>query len=345
MTALYVTALGEALGKTALCAGLARRLAAEGKKVGYLKPVALAEAEAGPDYQDGDAAFLREALGLEEPASALCPLALTRTALEAAAQDPKEALDKVKDAYSRVSRGKDVVLVEGLSGVTPGSAPGRLAAEMAQALQARVILLAGYSSGPLAQEVAAAAQPLMGRLAGVIVNFAPAGAVESLKASLGAVKLLGILPEDRRLLTLSVADLARCLEAQALNSVDGAQELVENVMLGVLTADPVLPYFQGRANKAVVVRSNRPDLQLAALETSTRCLVLTGDTPPLANITYRAQELGVPLLQVNQDTASVVEKLETALAQARFRQRKKLEVLDEILAQSLDWEALRQALT
>ena len=41
--------------------------------MGYLKPVALA----GTDT-DKDAQFLKQALGLEEPVEALCPLRLTR---------------------------------------------------------------------------------------------------------------------------------------------------------------------------------------------------------------------------------------------------------------------------
>ena len=41
MIALYITSMGEAAGKSALCAALGKIFKARGWKVGYLKPVAV----------------------------------------------------------------------------------------------------------------------------------------------------------------------------------------------------------------------------------------------------------------------------------------------------------------
>ena len=53
---------------------------------------------------------------------------------------------------------------------------------------------------------------------------------------------------------------------------------------------------------AVVTGADRTDIQLAALEASTQCLILTGAGEPLPQLVNRADELEVPLLKVEQDT-------------------------------------------
>lgn len=343
MTALLIAALGEATGKTALCCGLARGLAERGRRVGYFKPIALTEAKPEADFQDKDSIFMAHVLASKESSADICPLAVTPDDLEAVLrQGSASMVARVREAFARVSAGKDVVLVEGLS-FRPGSLQAQANAELAQALGAKVVLLVPYADS-LPPDVPAALSSL--DVVGVIANFVPPGEANAVKESwgqaLGTSKFLGAIPEDRRLLAPSVADMARLVDGQAPSS-EASHELVENILLGVLTSDSALPYFQGKESKAVVVRSDRPDLQLAAMETSTRCLVVAGETPLLRNVTYRASESGTPMIQVSQGTPWVVQRLEEGLRQVRFRQERKLVVLDELLASALDWGALERA--
>ena len=111
MTALYIASWTEGAGKTALCAGIGRHLQNRDKKVGYLKPVALAEAGT-----DKDAQFMKQVLDLKEPLEALCPVCLNRR--DIATELEKEGLgSKVKQACAGAVKGNDVILLEGLSGL------------------------------------------------------------------------------------------------------------------------------------------------------------------------------------------------------------------------------------
>ena len=56
-------------------------------------------------------------------------------------------------------------------------------------------------------------------------------------------------------------------------------------------------------NKAVITGGDRADIQLAALETSTKCIVLTGDLYPNAIILARAQECGVPIVETSHEVS------------------------------------------
>ncbi len=112
---------------------------------------------------------------------------------------------------------------------------------------------------------------------------------------------------------LSVGGLAKHLEGEILNCPERSEELIESLMVGALSVDSGLDYFGRRTNKAVITRGDRPDIQLAALETSTKCLVLTGNVVPMAIVLNRAKEKGVPIIVVKQDTISTLKRLEEAL--------------------------------
>jgi BioD-like phosphotransacetylase family protein len=120
--------------------------------------------------------------------------------------------------------------------------------------------------------------------------------------------------------------------------------LVENFMLGAMIVDPGPDYFGRKANKAVAVRGERPDMQLAALETPTKCLVLSGGVSPIHAVLRSAEDKGIPIILTKSDTVSVVNSLELALGKPRFNQEKKLPRLIEIMEQQFDFKALYKGL-
>ena len=142
---------------------------------------------------------------------------------------------------------------------------------------------------------------------------------------------------------MTVAELAGSIEGKIVNDDDKSAELVENFMLGALTVDSGLDYFGRKADKAVVVGAGRPDMQLAALETPTRCLVISGDGEPTYTVLKSAREKGIPIIVTGGDTAYVIDSLERALGMTRFNQENKLPRLDEVIEQ-LDFDTLNKGI-
>ena len=91
---------------------------------------------------------------------------------------------------------------------------------------------------------------------------------------------------------------------------------------------------------AVVTGGDRTDLQLAALETSTQCLILTGCIPPTAAIMTRAEEMEVPILSVNLDTLTTVEIIEQAFGEVSFNESAKARCMEQLSQEHLDIERL-----
>jgi len=153
-----------------------------------------------------------------------------------------------------------------------------------------------------------------------------------------------VLPEDRILFSLTIGELAEHIKGEILNNAGKSAEVVENFMLGAMTVDSGLDYFGRKANKAVVVRGERPDMQLAALETATKCLVLSGGVSPSYAVLRRAQDKGIPIILTKGDTISTVNSIELALGKTRFNQVEKLSRLSEITEQRFNFQAVYKAL-
>jgi len=311
LVALYVTSLETGAGKTAVCAGLGKHLLADGKKIGFFKPI-IGKAKKGVD---SDAVFLKHIFALEEPVESLCPVI----------SDESKVISRVKEAYARVSSGKDVVIIE-----------GRGELSIIEALDARVIIVEGYS-GELSKAKINRYKDFGKYLLGVVLNKVPGSQVERMSGEMfsqfgeAGVNLLGVLPEDRALFTLTIGELAEHVLGEILNSTEKSVELAENFMLGAMVVDPGPEYFGRKANKVVIVRGERPDMQLAALETSTRCLVLSGNTSPIPDVLNRAEAKKIPIILAKGDTAALVMSIEDALDKTRFHQERKLPKLTGIM--------------
>ncbi len=328
MITLYVTSSPGGAGKTLVCAGLGRHLLSDGKKVGFLKPIIADDKDALTPGADSDAVFMKHIFALEEPVDDICPVIGGRDNLASG----------IKQAYARVSRGKDVVIVEGV--------PIEASDGIIKTLDARVLVVEDYSN----QISIDSYKELGEHLLGVVLNKVPGNKMEHMSGELSAqlgqagIKFLGVIPEDRVLFALTVGGLAEHLEGKILNSADKSDELVENFMLGAMGIDPSPDYFSRKNNKAVVLRGERPDMQLAALQTSTRCLILGGDMAPTATVLSQAEDKKVPIISVKGDTVASVTAIEDALSQTRFNQEQKLPRLDLLMEQHFDFPALYQGL-
>lgn len=325
MTALYVTSLAEGVGKTTICAGLAKHLLSNGKKVGFFKPIIAKEAEGS----DSDALFMKQILSLDEPVDSICPVI--------SGQD--KVVSKIREAYDRISRGKDVVVVEGVC-----------ERSIVEALNARAIIVEGYSEELSLTRLNSSYQDWGEHLLGVVLNKVPRSRVESIRNEItsqpgeAGINVLGVLSEDRILFTISVGELAECLQGEILNCAEKSGELVESLMLGAMTVDPGPEYFGRKTNKAVVVGGERPDMQIAALETSMRCLILSGNTAPIPAVRHRAEDKSVPIIIVKSDTMATVVAIENALNKARFSQEKKLPKLTEVMEKHFSFQTVYQGL-
>jgi BioD-like phosphotransacetylase family protein len=160
----------------------------------------------------------------------------------------------------------------------------------------------------------------------------------------GGIRVYGVLPVDPVMQSISVRALADGLRASVESGSDRLETMIERFCVGAMDVEGALRVFRRIPRKAVFTGGMRADIQLAALETDTRCLVLTGGVPPDERIRTRAAELGVPVLVVKEDTMTAVERFEQLLGRLRIREREKIERGVSLVRDRVDAGAVLAAL-
>lgn len=349
MKGLYINSISSFSGKTALCLGLGLHMQSRGLKVGYVKPVSKSGYRAGAKLLDEDAEFVQRVLRLEMPAADLSPVIVTDELLKRAMQEDidTELLQKVEAAYVQASAGKDCVLIEGAANMQDGFAVGLAPVEIVRHLQVQALAVIRWQDDiSVLDDAIASKHRIKDNLQGIVINNVPDSSWDYIKQSVvphlekKGIRVYGILPHQHQLMAISVGELVDLLNAEVLTGENLSSRLVETLSVGAMTVESALPRFRRQINKAVITGGDRTDLQAAALETSTVCLILTGNLHPSATIIKHAEELGVAVLLATDSTIEVVEKIEGIFGKTRLGQAEKLSRFQAILAEHLDYDRL-----
>ena len=313
MPALLLISPEPLAGKTTLAVGLAQRFKELGRSLALLRLAGDEHAAADASYLAGLPFNIHRLSEPLEPANALGAAKGADVALiEAPAGDPAETLKALRQAQDR---------------------PLPLGT-------ARALVVASGSSSP--DDVALYCRPLGDSLAGLVLNRVPQRRRDPIRAAFEAagLPLLVLLPEDRTLAAPTLGDVAQAIQARASFLNANRSRLLDRPLVASISADPSQGYFARYRPSAVIVRGDKPDLQLAALNADAPCLIVTGGLPLLSYVLERAEEEEIPILQTELDTVATVQRIEGMFAVTPFGgSETKLRRLAELLA-DLDVAAL-----
>ena len=335
---LYVVSTEAFSGKSAISLALALGFQARGLKVHYMKPIGASLRRFGDDFIDEDAYFAWQALGIEADWDLASPVLLTQEMIEASLAGPVAGVEeKITSALTKLSAGQDLIIMEALSGLDSGRALGLPVKRVAELTDASVLGVIAHHPNPDLDGMLTLQAACQERLAGIVINGTPPHVVASLQERLKPfvayhnLPFHGALARDKTLRSVSVSDLLEDLNGEVLCGHEGLDEMVETFMLGAMGSAAALRHFQRKANKAVITGGDRGDIQLAALQTSTRCLILTGNLRPNVRVLGKAAEQGVPVILVREDTLTTTERVEKAIGHVRLSSPKQVARLRETI--------------
>jgi BioD-like phosphotransacetylase family protein len=340
-------------GKSAVVLGLAHQLERRGVPFVFGKPLAtcLEPAEIqqpGDPLLDADVRFIGSHLGLDTSRliASLAVLApgSAHERLMRGDTGPVEGIEALKARLGKEA--SDLAILEGAGRFSEGTLFGFGLVPLARALEAAVVLVHPWKDSRDVEPLLEAKSQLGSLLAGVVINGVPPNALAAFRQDLQpaleriGLLVLGVLPRSPLLRSVTVEELERRLQARVLCSRDRLDLLVETLSIGAMNVNSAMEFFRRRRNMAVVTGADRTDIQLAALEASTQCLILTGVGEPLPQLISRAEELEVPVLKVDHDTLTTVEVIEAAIGQVRLHEAVKATHAIRLVEENCHFERL-----
>lgn len=350
MKTLYVTSIEPFSGKTAVCLALGREFKRQGYEVGYFKPLSTQPWEPVPGRAlDEDADFVRRTLELPESTEALIGVLLTPSLAREmrCGCTERDLMKEVKAAWEKI-QGKDIVLVEGGGSLREGVSLGLDPKSVTEALDLSALAIIRYHNRVnQGDDCITAYRRLYDQLLGTMINAVPRSE-QKLSEKIctpclekQGIRVLGTIPFEEELQAISVDELAEVLNAQFLALPEKRDVLIERLVVGAMGVDQALPRIRRVSGaKALITGGDRSDMQLVGLEAATRCLILTGNLRPMPEVLRRAEEIGVPVLLVRQNTLETVEAIDQVFGKTRLGQESKLKQFESLFAEHFDFGRL-----
>ncbi len=341
-------------GKSALVLGLARQLRSRGVPIRYGKPLATSLEEAGDEgpLLDDDVRFLGDFFDLPPEAllPSLCAQGEESTRRQLLTGACVAADNAIGSLTSLIGAAPGVTLLEAAGSLSEGRLFGLCLQQLARGLGAPVLLAHAWEDSCSVDPLLEAREVLGEHLLGVVLNNVPADQFTAMADEVVpaldrlGMPVYGVLPRSPLLRSVTVGELVNRLRARVLCCADRGDLLVETLSIGAMNVNSAMEVFRRMRNMAVVTGADRTDIQLAALEASTQCLILTGAAEPLPQLVNRAQELDVPLLKVEHDTLTTVAAVEKAFGHVRLHEAVKATYACRMVAEHCDFAPLFERL-
>ena len=356
-TALLIGSCEPFSGKSALVLGIAQQLSQAGQTIRFGKPLATSldwDPNKGPLPQpliDDDVRFVGDTLGLS--ADNLLPslhLLSHTTATQRLGQGDVTAGAALDSMRNQINADDALTLLECAGSLQEVCCTGSACLSWPRPWMLRWFLC---TCGRTVAVLMLSWRPsrCSGNVwKGVVLNAVTPDEVDSFERqvvpaleNLG-LPVFGVMPRSPLLRSVTVGELVRRLDARVICCAERQELLVETLSIGAMNVNSAMEFFRRRRNMAVVTSADRTDIQFAALEASTQCLILTGAGEPLPQLISRAEELDVPLLKVEHDTLSTVGVIEQAFGHVRLHEAVKATYAFRLVEEHCDLDRLFQAL-
>ncbi len=326
MKSVFISSINARSGKTVITLGIALN-----SKVytGFFKPFQEKMITVNGQRVEEDAYLMQALIDFEANPGDLCPFPREKM--------PSLTMDQVEVAYGKVAEDKELMIIEGMENITMGFLYGLSSYDIVERFKSDLILLSDARPESL-DRVAMIKDYLDYRkipLKGVILNLCNDVGVENFLINKG-IPIVGMIPYTPSLRTLHTFEIVEELNGIVLTGSENLNNVVEKTLIGAMSRESALRYFERAHNKAVITGGDRSDILLTALNTSTSCIILTGGLLPAQEVINRARFLGVPMISVKEDTLSAAEIVERMIARIDPTDEKKIKTIKDEVARNVD---------
>jgi phosphate acetyltransferase len=353
---IFIASTERYSGKSLVAIGLINTLRGIVPEVGYMKPICQ-KCHPG-SIIDEDAVLIKSTFNLGDDLNDINPLSMNEV------QRNRDTLfEKIFDAYNHLSKGKDIVVIEGTDYTsTLAALEFDINAHLAQSMSAPVLLVANGASRSVdiiienLVEVTESIREMGCKFLGAVINrfnskryFADLHKIEETLHSRG-IHLFGAIPSNPILSGPRLRDVADELGAEVVFKGDNMSKVVTDTKILAMTPEHSLEYIKDQNGYLLIIPGDRMD-NIFAVMSAQRSLsyprysgiLLTGGLVPESNI--RDLLLGISdssltILSVKDDTYITALKVDKITGELKPDDKEKIELVCQLVEKHVNIEQI-----
>ncbi|MDO4625820.1 MAG: phosphate acetyltransferase [Pasteurellaceae bacterium] len=357
------------VGLTSVTLGLIRALEQKGAKIGFMKPIS--QPSSGEDKLDRSTSIIRTSTNLETTE----PFMLSVAENLIGQNQTDVLLEKIVEQHQQLSKNNEIIIVEGLIPTRKNAYASSINYEIAQALDAEIILVSAPATetpAQLKERVEAAAASFGGKnnpnLLGVVINKFNAPVDESGRTrpdlteifdsyqhshnqisevyrlfENSPIKILACIPWSSELIATRVVDLVKHLGAAIINEGEMAKRRIKGITFCARTLPNMVEHF--RAGNLLVTSADRPDVLVAAALASANGIKLGGilltggykiDSDIKKLCAHSFESTGLPIFRIEGNTWQTALSLQSFNLEVPVDDKERIENIKQYTAQQFN---------
>ena len=354
---LFVAATRQNDGKSTISLGLLQVLKKKYSKIGFMKPVGQHYVEREGYKVDEDVVLMRDVCGIDSHLKDMNPITVEKGFTERYIEEGglEEYIRLIEDSYRRVSRDKQLVLIEGTGHAGVGSVFDLSNASVARILGSKVLLISTGGIGRPIDEITinkALFDQEGVEVVGVVINKVLPEKYEKIKRLTQAglerkgIRLLGVVPFKKELTYPTMEQILEATGARVLCCEEFLQKRVENILVGAMEPYHALAHFA--PHSLIIVPGDREDIILAVIagervmgeEYQIAGIILTGGLLPHKGVLRLMKEGQFPILLSEDDTYTTTKKVHERRVKIRATDEYKVKEAADLVSEYLDLEEI-----
>ncbi len=355
---IFIAATKQNDGKTTVSLGLICNFQERFKKVAFIKPIGQRYLEEDGLKIDEDSLLIEEVCGIKCGLKDMSPIAVEKGFTERyiARPDQKSISRKIKESFQRVSRGQNLVIIEGTGHAGVGSVFDHSNATVAKLVGSKVIIISSGGIGRPIDEIIlnkALFEREGVKVLGVIINKVLPEKFEKINRLVRrglerkGIAVLGVVPYNPMLSRPTIEQILEETNFQLLCGREHLERSISQVIVGAMEPHDAVRYISD--DSLMITPGDREDMIMTALgcfrESDDKRLKVSGIvlssgiTPDqtIMNLLAKAQ---IPVLLAKSDTYDVATSIHDLTVKTRPRDTAKINAVIKLIKETVDLDKI-----
>ncbi len=359
--AIYISATERDTGKTSISIGLIKYLLEKGIKVGFMKPIGQRYVEIDGKRFSEDAVLVKRIFALPHRLEDMSPVIVEKGLTEEYIMKRRRSFKRrIVSSFRRIAQESDFVVVEGTGHAGVGSCLDMSNADVAKAISAPVLVVAEGGIGKSIDKIMlnrSLFELKETRILGLIINKVRENKYKRIQDVLGTalkakgMRVFGFIPYIRHLATPTIAQIGNHTNATVISGEEGLEEEIDDISVATMEPHAVLDLIlNSEKNLFLITSSDRVDVLLAIVAAffegakKLKGILLSGKTPPPANILHALKKTGIPVLMADIGVYTLASMLSNLTVKTTPDDKRRIESLYKLIKRHADTELIMRAM-